>query len=133
MTKHEAREVIQTRFKKAVDRNVAFLAYEQLLAEGHTAATEVCSQSHEVISERLWSEFAFEWSKVFFNPGGTSGRASTFLQTKAALSYEWSLAGGEFTETSHLEAKLLTDLNLLWLEWAGYSATSSPELEVAID
>ena len=113
---------------------MTFLAYDRLLAEGHIAAAELCSHSHEAVSKRLWSQFSFDWSDVFFNPGGTAGRASTFLQTKAALSYEWSLAGGEFTEEAErLFATLLTDLNLLWLEWAGYAATSSPELEVLLN
>ena len=134
MTKREARDIIQVRFRKVIDRDVAFLACDQLLAEGHSTAAELCSRSHEVVSERLWSQFSFDWSNVFFNPGGTAGRASAFLQAKAALSYEWSLAGGEFTEeVKRLEAALLTDLNLLWLEWAGYTATSSLELEMSLD
>ena len=134
MTQREARETIQTQFRKAVDRNVSFLAFDQLLAEGHLQAARLCDRSHEIISERLWSAFSFDWSKVFFNPGGTVGKASAFLQAKADLSYVWSLAGGEFTEAvRELEATLLEDLHLLWVEWAGYSLTSAPELEVALD
>ncbi len=134
MTRSEARDAIQRQFRKTVDRDVSFLVYDQLIAEGHRQAAALCTHSHKVISERLWANFSFDWSKVFFNPGGTVGKASAFLQAKAELSYVWSLAGGEFNETlRELELALLGDLNALWAEWAGYFLTSSPELAVAID
>lgn len=122
MTKVEARAIIESKFKRTANRNVAFFAHDQHLAEGNTLAAANCEAVHAALSDRLWSRFEFDWSRVALNPGGTLGRASAFLQTKAALVYK--LAESR-TEASELESDLLAELNVLWLEWAGYMVTES--------
>jgi hypothetical protein len=133
MTKQEARETIQANFRKSIDRNVTSLVKEQLQDEGNSSALAICDNVHEEIETWLWSEFSFDWTKVYPNPGGTMGRASAYVYAKAALTYERAINNEEKEKIRELEDEVLSNLKVLWLEWAGYTATSSEKLECAID
>ena len=132
MTQAEARCKIKLQFRKSVDKNVSFLAAEQLEAEGKTEVAGRCAHLNDTLSQELWQHFDFNWSAVLPNPGGTLGRASAFLQRKAALLYDLAVDGSEM-DIMNAVNDLGEDLRPLWLEYAGYMVTSAPELESAVD
>lgn len=131
MTRTEARNAIEARFRKAVDRDVSLLVHDRL-EQGTSLQT--CRACNEAVSARVWSAFQADWRNVHPNPGGTSGKAAAFLQRKTELVYRLALNGGARTEkTADLERDLSASLLVLWLEWAGYMVTSEPELIAALD
>jgi hypothetical protein len=78
--KHLARQSIEKLFRQRIDRNVSGVAADYCLEQGLEEVADLCLSSHEIISERLWSKFSFDWSNVFPNPGGTIGLASQFVK-----------------------------------------------------
>lgn len=129
MTPAEARDSIQTGFKRAVDRDVSLLVLDQLLVNGHHATPERCAALNDQLSREVWLGFSPDWREVSPNPGGTSGSAAAFTHQKAELVY--ALALGEVRPEQLRD--LQGTLERLWLEWAGYMVTSEPDLIAALD
>ena len=130
MTRHEARAHIQAEFKRIAGRDVSFYAHDKLLQEGNAHAAARCNEIHAALDERMWTAFAFDWTNVRLNPGGTQGRASVFYQVKAMFVYELAKSGAE---TSEAEGQLQGELRVFWLEWAGYTVTSHPDYGLALE
>jgi hypothetical protein len=127
------RQRLEQTFKTTLDRDVSLLAADYCEREGLVVAATLCQTSHETISNRLWSAFKFEWSQVQENPGGTSGRMSHFVTAKLEYTVAWAVANKrETVEVVNAEKAALEALHLLWLEWAGYMVTTSPEFALAL-
>ena len=130
-----ARRSLETRFQSAFTYDVSELAaehlQEHLQQEGRLEAAERCQALHEPVSQTLWRAFAFDWTKVAPNPGGTGGRASAFMLAKLELSVTWAVAGADAAETQAAQENALECLAALWLEWGGYMVTT-PEFEAAL-
>lgn len=134
MDKQQARQTIEKLFRQRIDRNVSGLAADYCLEQNLVEAATLCLSSHEKISERIWSKFSFDWSKVFLNPGGTIGLASQFVNDKLEFTLLWATAKGMDTpQVFNAEKVALERLHKLWNEWAGYMVTSTEELEAALN
>lgn len=129
----EARQNLEARFQRTFNYDVAELAAEHCEAEGLVDAAGCCRASHDLLSQRLWSRFTFNWS-IFINPGGTSNRAGQFMLAKLEFTVSWAVAKGMCTaEVRAAETTALERLQVLWREWAGYMVTHLPEFESALD
>jgi hypothetical protein len=134
MDKQQARQSIEELFRKRIDRDVSGLATDYCLDQNLQEAAKLCQESHNVISERLWSQFSFNWTNVFPNPGGTIGLAGQFINDKLEFTLLWAASNGlDTSQVLHAEKTVLERLSKLWNEWAGYMVTSSSDLEVALD
>ncbi|MGL4609944.1 MAG: hypothetical protein ACRCYY_09710 [Trueperaceae bacterium] len=133
MNQQEARQHIGKLFRKRIDKNVSGIAAEECLAQNLARAATLCQQSHDVLSERLWSKFEYDWSNVLPNPGGTAGLASQFVYDKLEFTLAWATSKGkDSVQVLHTEKIALEGLQALWKEWAGYMVTSSEELDSAV-
>jgi hypothetical protein len=132
--KQQARQSIQKLFRQRIDRDVSGLAADYCLEQNVRNVATLCLSSHEIISERLWSKFIFDWTNVFPNPGGTAGLASQFVYDKLEFTLAWATSNGmETPQVFNAEKVALERIGKLWDEWAGYMVTSSEELESALD
>lgn len=129
-----ARQQIEADFRKTVDRDVEVVAEEECRKRGMHALANACGRSDGVISDMIWSRFgAFDWDGVAYVYDGTYGHASRYLWAKVELTLAWVSARGHFTKD--IEEKLdlaVTQLRLLWREWAGWKATTSDDLASAL-
>jgi hypothetical protein len=127
------RQALEHIFKSKLDRNVSLLAADYCKSEDLPEAAALYQTSNETISNHLWSTFTFDWQNVQENPGGTSGRMGRFVAAKLEYTVAWAVAKGVQTnEILQAEKTVLESLHLLWLEWAGYMATTSEDYMLAI-
>lgn len=128
-----AQQALEHKFRQVIDRDVSTLAVEHCQSEGLRDAAILCRDSNEYISNCLWSCFAFDWSDVTPNPGGTVNQASRFVEAKFELTVAWAVARRVKTaEVAYAEDAALMRLQKLWGEWVGYMVTTSEAFEVAI-
>lgn len=129
-----ARRAIEATFRDTVDRDVELIAEQECRERGLSAGTALCRASDGVISDMLWSRFgAFDWSGVAYVYDGTYSQSSRFLWAKVDLTVAWAAAGGRITpEVEVALLRAVSRLRHLWTEWAGWKATTTDDLALAV-
>ena len=133
-TQFWAQLTIEARFRRTVDRDVELVARHTCREGGEDLAAERCLGSDSTISDLLWSHFSFDWSAVTYVYDGTYGHSSRFVWAKVYLTVAWARAGGQLTpEVVEALSEARRRLRELWVEWAGFQATTSDDLALAVN
>ncbi|AFZ65979.1 hypothetical protein [Deinococcus peraridilitoris] len=130
----QARRAIEAAFRETAERDIELIAEQECRERGIDEAAKRCRSSDALISDMIWSRFGeFDWLDVAYVYDGTYGHSSRFLWAKVDLTVAWAMAEGQLTP--EVEAALLRAvkrLRDLWIEWAGWKATTSDDLAVAL-
>lgn len=130
--KDRARRAIETGFRGAVDRDIELLAERCCLERDLPEAAGRCAGSDALISDLIWARFGdCDWSKVEYVYDGVYSQASRYLWAKVDLSVAWACRA----PAAELEIALVLAaqrLRELWTEWAGYQATLTDGLALAL-
>lgn len=129
-----ARLRIEAAFRDTVDRDVELVAEKHCADHGQADAAARCRASDDIVSDMIWSRFgAFDWEGVNFVYDGTYGQHSRYLWAKVELTVAWAVSNGTFTpEVEETLAHTVSRLRDLWREWAGYRATLTDDLALAL-
>ncbi|AWN23785.1 hypothetical protein DKM44_11575 [Deinococcus irradiatisoli] len=134
-----ARHHIESRFRAAVDRDVSGVAAEEcqrrgLITPEGTPAERLCLGSHPALADLLFRRLSYDWSRVVYVYDGTRREQALYLKAKLDLTV--ALAGSGDELTPEVEQRLQTALGALerlWQVWAGYQATTTDDLSLAVD
>ncbi|WP_027480482.1 hypothetical protein [Deinococcus pimensis] len=129
-----ARLEIEAAFRATVDRDVELVAEKHCADHGREEAAARCRLSDDILTDMIWSRFgAFDWDGVNFVYDGTYGHQSRYLWAKVELTVAWAVSNGVFTpEVEEALDHAVTRLRELWREWAGYRATLTDDLALAL-
>ena len=131
--RHWARRAIEISFREAVDRDIELLAERLCRDLGERHAARRCAQSDALISDMIWSRFGrFDWTGVEYVYDGSYSQASRYLWAKVDLTVAWAQRLPAPTREAAL-ALAVTRLRELWTEWAGYQATLTDDLALALE
>ncbi len=131
--KHRARRAIEISFRETVDRDIELLAERCCRERGLSHAAGRCARSHGPVSDLIWARFgACDWSNVEYVYDGVYSHASRYLWAKVDLTVAWAsrAPAPELEVALVLAAQRLREL---WTEWAGYQATLTDDLSLALE
>lgn len=133
-----ARADILSRFLPSVDRDVSGLAAahceeRSLTAPGGFPAATLCLGSHAAVTRLIWETFVPGWDDVVYVYDGTRSEQTRYLGAKLHLTVALAASGDEPTPgvQAALEAARRA-LAELWRVWAGYQATTTDALSLAV-
>lgn len=130
----QARRAIEGAFRDTADRDVELIAEQECRERGLGERAHDCLGSDGLISDMIWSRFgAFDWTGVAYVYDGTYGQSSRFLWAKVDLTFAWVAANGQVTPDVEIALlRVVSRLRHLWTEWAGWKATTTDDLALAL-